>query len=428
MRPALLAILTLTAFAALPGAAHASSITAYHFVPTPCTDGDECRYYMPPPPYSNYTLIGAPGEANRMTVTGTTAVNGLLRFRDEGAPIGSIPPECNRVDANEVTCFGNVGYADGGDGNDVVTSGGGSVRALGGPGDDELIGSDLGDSLDGGLGNDALRGNGGFDYLEDGTPEASGDADVFMGGAGGARVSYTSSTAPVKVDLAAMADPVQGVAGEGDRISDVNEVEGGMSNDDLRATEVGSKLMGGPGDDTLIGRMGNDELDGGYGKNVIDAGAGRDTIGSGFGLPTQDRVACGADPDVVRAVSEKDLIGGDCEQLNFTSIASVTSFLPLTALTGPVARTVGFSCFDAGRPRLELRVARRYRTRGQPRAGTLLGRRVATRRACRKGQTLSVRLSSSGQRLLSRHARLPVEVRVIYPGHRETYTTELVAP
>ena len=426
MRRALLAIALFVL--ALPASAGASSITVVHYEPLSCTSGDECRYYMPEPPYDNFTLTGAPGEANRVTVSGTGAWVGPIRFRDEGAAIGDIPAGCTRIDANEVTCSGRLGYANGGDGNDIVSVSGSNVFGLGGAGDDELIGSDDSDTLNGGPGDDVLRGNGGFDHLEDGEPGASGDADVFMGGAGGARVSYLSSTAPVTVDLADMAEPRQGEAGEGDRISDVTDVEGGMGNDDLRAAEVGSKLMGGPGDDTLIGRMGNDELDGSYGKNVIDAGAGADTIGQGFGLPTQNQVACGDGADLVRAPSTKDLIGGDCDQVLFSTDFAATSFLPLTALTRPVVRAGEFSCFDRGRPSLELRVARLYRTRGLPKAGTLLGRRTATRRICRPGRTLSVRLSASGQRLLRRHGRLPVEVRVNDPGNRALYITELVLP
>jgi hypothetical protein len=424
VRRVLLAIL---AFAALPCAsAQASNITVVHHEPIPCTSGDECRYYMPEPPYDNFTLSGAPGESNRITVSGTGAYVGPIRFRDDGAPIGDIPAGCARVNASEVTCSGRLGYANGGDGNDVISTHGANTYGLGGAGDDELIGSDIGDSLDGGPGNDILRGNGGLDYLTDGEPGAVNDADTFLGGAGGARVSYLNATAPVTVDLADTG-PVQGEAGEGDRFADVIDVEGGMGNDDLTAAEGGSKLMGGPGDDKLTGRAGNDELDGSFGKNVIDGGAGRDAIGPGFPVPSQNQVTCGTDADVVTSPNAKDLIAGDCELVVFYGDTAVTSFLPLASLSRPVVRVSEFSCYERGRPNLELRVARLYRTSGMPRAGTLLGRRTATRRACRP-RPLAVRLSSTGQRLLRRHKRLPVEVRVNDPGNKARYITELVAP
>src|SRR5215217_2072673 len=429
MRRVLLASLALFACCALPAAAaQASTITVAHYEPLPCTSGDECRYYMPEPPYDNFTLSGAPGEANKMTVSGTGQWIGPIRFRDDGAPIGDIPAGCTRVDANEATCSGRLGYANGGDGNDVISTNGASVFGLGGAGDDELIGSDLPDQLNGGPGNDILRGNGGLDTLEDGEAGATNDADSFIGGAGGARVSYVSAKAPVSVDLANMADPVQGEAGEGDRLSDVNEVEGGMGNDDLRSADVGSKLRGGAGDDKLTGRAGNDELDGGYGKNVIDAGAGSDAIGPDISVPSENRVSCGDGADVVQTPSKKDLIGGDCDQIIYYADLDVRSFLPLTRLSGPVARASDLNCFGGGRPNLELRVARLYRTTGMPKAGTLLGRKTGTRRTCRPGRSLTVRLSATGQRLLRRHKTLPVEVRINDPGNRERYITELVAP
>jgi Ca2+-binding RTX toxin-like protein len=431
MRHPFIALLTAAAVTALSSAAaQASTITAVHYEPLPCTNGDECRYYMPEPAYDNFTLSGSPGEANKMTVSGSSngVSAGTLRFRDDGAPIGDIPARCTRIDANEVTCFGNLGFANGGDGNDVISTNGTSVFGLGGPGDDELIGSDLPDRLNGGPGNDVLRGNGGYDTLEDGEPGAAGDADQFVGGPDAARVSYVSSKAAVTVDLANMTDPVQGEPGEGDRLSDVNAVDGGMGNDELSAADTGSKLTGGAGDDKLTGRAGNDELDGGYGKNVIDAGAGNDAIGPDIAVPSENRVVCGEGADVVQTPSKKDLIGGDCDQIIYYADLDVRSFLPLTTLSGPVARATDLNCFSAGRPNMELRVARLYRTAGMPKAGTLLGRKTGTRRTCRPGRSLTVRLSPAGQRLLRRHKALPVEVRVNDPGNRERYITQLVAP
>src|SRR4051812_18126172 len=117
MRRALVASVVVAALAGPATAAQASDIKVDHVVPT-CTGGDECRYFMEPP-YDNFTLTGAPGEVNRITVTGNGAFPGPIRFRDDGATIGD-PGNCTRVDEHEVLCAGRIGFADGGDMNDVI--------------------------------------------------------------------------------------------------------------------------------------------------------------------------------------------------------------------------------------------------------------------------------------------------------------------
>ena len=86
------------------------------------------------------------------------------------------------------------------------------------------------------------------------------------------------------------------------------------------------------------------------------------------------------------------------------------------------------SAEEAGWDGLFLWDAMLYDPAGLPKAGTLLGRKTGTRRNCRAGRFLTVRLSSTGQRLLRRHKTLPVEVRLKDPGNTESYITEIVAP
>ena len=424
MRRALAASVVVAALAGSSAAAQASSIKVDHVVPT-CTGGDECRYFMELP-YDNFTLTGEPGEVNRITVTGNGQFPGPIRFRDDGAPIAD-PGNCARIDEHEVLCTGRIGSADGGDMNDVITSDGINVSGTGGAGDDELIGGAGSDRLSGGPGNDVLWGGGGFDVLLDGHDGGAGDADVFEGGPGGAKVSYILSTGGVAVDLA---DPsaTQGEPNEGDRLSGITAVEGSTGHDTLGAAPEGSALDGSLGNDVLIGGAGDDTLDGSLGRNTITAGAGDDKIGSELQLNSQSRVTCGDGADTVELPSRRDLVGPDCDTVVFYSDSEVASLLPLRSLTRPVVRAGEFSCYESGRPNLELRVAATYRRRGLPRAGTLLGRRAATRRACSGRTTLTVRLSKTGQRLLRRYRRLPVQVRVNDPGNEARYVTELVAP
>jgi hypothetical protein len=417
------ALLAAAALGAFAPAALASDIAVEHVVPT-CTGGDECRYFMEQP-YDNFTLTGAPGEHNRITVKGgdAPASGGTITFRDDGAPIRDAG-NCTRVDDNEVHCFGRSATVNGGDMDDVVTTDGANVAAGGGPGNDELTGGDGGDNLTGGPGNDVLHGGAGFDRLVDGDAGADADSDVFDGGPDGAQVSYGASTARVAVDLSAE-EGKSGEALENDTLVNVTGAEGGGGDDGLRAGAGDAALSGGFGDDDLSGGPGDDVLDGGPGRNVVAGGAGRDTI---RGLLSSQRVTCGADADFVEVPTSRDLVGPDCERIQLESGSTVTSLLPIGSLGSAVVRVPSFECLSGGRPGIEIRVARTYRRAGLPRAGALLGRRTATRRACRGRPNLSVRLSPAGARLLRRHRMLPAEVRVIDPGNRGRYVTEISAP
>jgi hypothetical protein len=412
----------LVALLASAPAAHASDITFERITPT-CSGGDECRYFTEQP-YDNHTLTGSPGEVNRITVGRGGPSGGAIRFRDDGAPIREIG-NCTRIDEHEVLCNGRYGYAAGGDMNDVLMVSGDGLSIGGGEGDDELAGGDGPDTLSGGPGRDTLRGGGGFDTFYDGA-DSAGDADVYEGGEAGGFVSYVSSTVPVTIDLADPG-PVQGEAGEGDRMTGITSVQGGGAADTLRAAPSGSALDGASGDDTLIGGPGRDVLEGSVGRNTVDAGGGDDRI-AGLAPVGSDRIGCGDGRDVVDIPARGDLVGGDCERIEFDFGPVVRSLLPLRSLSSTVAIVDRFRCDGRGRPSLELRVASTYRTRGLPRAGTLLGRKVASTRTCRARVFHRVGLSRAGARLLRRHGRLPVEVRINDPGARERYVTELVEP
>jgi Ca2+-binding RTX toxin-like protein len=215
----------------------------------------------------------------------------------------------------------------GGPGNDVLDSRSqrppdeirqarGSLE--GGQGDDQLIGTKGNDSLNPGSGADHVDGGAGRDSLN-----ASGDrshgaysADVYIGGDGRDRISYGGRSTPVFVDLAD--DQPDGASGEGDRLTGIEDVDGGREDDVLAGDDGPNSLAGSYGRDQLIGRAGNDRLDT---VGLIPPGpAGEDG---------EERVSCGPGED--RAildddVSARDFLTPDCEQISDVSGPIVSIF------------------------------------------------------------------------------------------------------
>jgi serralysin len=168
-------------------------------------------------------------------------------------------------------------------GDDVITGGPARDEIFGGPGNDELHGGVGGDELHGDEGSDFIDGGGG----DGGSRSQSGYAiagaaldvdeldggpgpDVLSGGPGDFdRVLYTSRRAPVSVTLDGLAN--DGEAGEGDFVAaDVEDVYGGAGSDLLVGNAGPNTLVGGAGDDVIDGR-------GGYQDSAI-GGDGNDTL------------------------------------------------------------------------------------------------------------------------------------------------------
>ncbi|HEX8101996.1 MAG TPA: calcium-binding protein [Solirubrobacteraceae bacterium] len=177
-------------------------------------------------------------------------------------------------------------------------------RALGGSGNDTLLGSAGGDVLSGGDGNDTLDGRAG--------------PDAFLGGPGAAdAVLYTSRTTPVR----AVVDggPVSGDATDEldtnrDSIqSDVENLAGGTAGDEMIGGASANRLDGGGGDDTLQGLGGADTLIGGTGPEDLASYAERTTpvfvrIGGGRVSGDETDGPAGARDDVQASVN--GVIGG----------------------------------------------------------------------------------------------------------------------
>jgi hypothetical protein len=205
----------------------------------------------------------------------------------------------------------------GGVANDTVGGGPDADVLDGGPGDDALNGfagddalhgdgglSAGADTLSGGLGNDLIQGDGGADTL-------SGEAgnDVVEGGTGADRLSggpgadqlnggperdavvYTAQAdVTVRLDrgFGGSAQP-----GDSDRITQVEDVDGGDQRDTVTGSSDANALDGARGEDYLDGRRGVDRLIGGSSADVVVARDGaRDepvSCGPGQDLAIVDR-------------------------------------------------------------------------------------------------------------------------------------------
>jgi Ca2+-binding RTX toxin-like protein len=154
-------------------------------------------------------------------------------------------------------------------------------NAVGGNGDDLIIGNDLGNDLYGGGGDDRLYGGAGNDLVwgemgDDMFAGGPGD-DVIDGGGGIDTAAYWDAAGGVTVNLAVAG--LQDTGGDGiDALTDVENLVGSAFGDLLSGDAGDNALTGGAGDDDLSGGSGNDLLDGGTGNDYVDGGDGVDVV------------------------------------------------------------------------------------------------------------------------------------------------------
>lgn len=317
------------------------------------------------------SYVADPGEANDVTIEGDEQ---SITVTDPGAVI--VPgARCTSSDPHTVTCTTQFTFdpveVTLGDDEDHFTSEGPSFEVDGGPDDDHLEGGAAGGSLSGGDGDDHLEGGAhatGFDGGDGAdTMVGTDEADSFSGGPGpdsidgrgqvaafalGDTVSYRDHTEPVTVDLSTPGS-LAGAAGEGDTISNVENIVSGDGADKLTASQeiwsplVGSRISGGGGDDLIQGGPGADELHGEQGDDTIHGGAGNDFMGGEegrdklygeggsntiFGFdgakPERDSIDCG-DGGTVRpglaGMRLLDAIDQSCRHVHF-------EYIPITDL------------------------------------------------------------------------------------------------
>ena len=247
------------------------------------------------------------GEAEGDSLTGIEDVWGS-RFAD--FLTGDRGP--NRLFGNNghdrLTGGGGDDLLDGGDGHDILKGGANNDILIGRSGSDDLDGGSGMDTLRGGSGGDELMGGSGMDYLMGGSGDDTlmgGDADDMLMGGAGADVldggdggsdtaSYAGSEDAVTVSLATGMG--EGGDAEGDTLTGIENLRGGMGADVLTGDDTGDnilfgnqgddELMGGAGNDTLRGGMGDDELMGGAGNDKVKGDRGDDVLYGGEGMDT----------------------------------------------------------------------------------------------------------------------------------------------
>ena len=251
-----LALALLLVLLALPATASASTVSVV--LADGCQGDVACSKYGGAPPVPITTFEGAPGEANRVSVS---RAGGAFVVRDDGAVLTAESP-CTAVDEHGARCpvtegsYGLHGFAAAlGDGDDALAIIGDmrvETELSGGDGADVIEGSDGNDAIDGGPGADRLLGRGGYDEF-----------------------SYATRTAPVTVDLAR---DTGGEAGEDDAVGGFEVIVGGSGADVLRGAAGDETLDGGTGADVLAGRGGDDALFGGIGADRLAGNAGDDRL------------------------------------------------------------------------------------------------------------------------------------------------------
>jgi Ca2+-binding RTX toxin-like protein len=270
----------------------------------------------------NDTLRGNSGRDHLYPGTGGGSVDGggsagdfdLVRFDDvtESVTVDLTYGVRRATIGSESVGLFNIHGAVGGPGDDTLIGDAGNNLLDGGPGNDTINGANGNDELRGGPGDDTLTGGNGDDILMPGT--GGGQAS---GGDGSDVISFAGETVPVRVDLR---DGTVAIDGQTQTFSGIEHAAGGEGDDTLLGSEAGDRLSGNGGDDVLDGRGGPDTLDGGDGNDrllALTTDGAADVLRGGDG----DDVINAADRD---AVDEIDCGPGDDTADHDIGEASVT--------------------------------------------------------------------------------------------------------
>ncbi len=190
-------------------------------------------------------------------------------------------------------------------------------NAIGGDGDDTLLGSTAVNDIKGGPGEDTIKGGAGGDVLNGGTGidnvdgEADGDtvadsgdgvSDTLSGGTSATGVdvlTYAGVATPVTIDLTAATAATDTVAA-----NTFENAVGGDAGDTIRGTGTVNNLQGGAGDDTIFG--------GGDTNDILNGGADKDLLSyAGVATAITANLTSGSGTDTATAGTFEDVTGGD---------------------------------------------------------------------------------------------------------------------
>jgi Ca2+-binding RTX toxin-like protein len=296
-------------YASLPAVFDVAAIQRLYGANTSTRSGDTTYGFNSNTGISAFTLISASSQAVFNVWDG--GGNDTLDF--------SLYTQAGMIDLREES-FSSVGPRTGGTQlahfNVSISHGVVIENAIGGSGDDIIIGNSANNFIDGRGGGDIMSGG-----LGDDTYVVNHFADV---------VNESASAGTDTVQAAAtytLGANVENLTLTG--ISAINGT-GNASNNVITGNDQVNTLSGGDGDDTLNGAGGADILQGGNNNDTLDGGAGADNMQGGDGNDTyvvDDALdvtteSAGQGTDTVQASLTRTL-GADLENLTLTGSANI---------------------------------------------------------------------------------------------------------
>ncbi len=237
-----------------------------------------------------YTIIDN-GGIDTLDYSGNTA-NQLINLREEA--------------------FSNIGTRLG---NVVIARGTVIENAIGGSGNDFMIGNSVDNVLNGGLGADGLHGGLGNDtYYVD---RADDIVFEFVGEGTDTVISTSNYYLWQQIENLTLAEGAGDIFGVGNAIA--NTLQGNSGSNLLIAGDGDDIVRGGGGVDSLFGEVGNDQLFGDAGIDYLVGGSGNDTLDGGadadalYGEDGDDTLIGGSGfaTDILVGGAGNDILRGD---------------------------------------------------------------------------------------------------------------------
>jgi Ca2+-binding RTX toxin-like protein len=207
----------------------------------------------------NDTLVGGNGNDTLRGGTGNDSLvgGGNVDTADFAEKIVKVTLVLNAGSGNanmvgEIDTLSGIENVNGGLAGDSITGDIAGNILAGNGGNDTLVGGNGNDTLRGGIGNDSLVGGGNTDTAD-----------------------FSDKTIKVTLKLAAGSGNAM-LTGEVDKLTGIENVNGGSAGDAITGDGAVNILTGNAGNDTLRGGNGNDILIGGLGKDSLDGGANND--------------------------------------------------------------------------------------------------------------------------------------------------------